>query len=510
MHICQKATISFIGFKRDKIVKIYKEIIISSACGFLIGISFFFYHAWAKESCRMPGRIDIQKVLQEPNIVPAVVIGSGPAGNSAALYLARSGVGQVMVLTGAKPGGLLTETTWVENWPGIKKALGPDIMMQSKEQAQQAGAQFVHASVDSIDLKTWPFVINTDAGKTFKALSVIIATGASPKRLGVPGEDIYWGRGVTSCAKCDAPFFRNKNVVVVGGGDSAIEEASILSPYAKNVTIMVRKEAMRAQATGQEHLKALSNVQILYNHEIKKIMGDGTDVQKIEIMNNATNESKELPMDGVFLAVGHDPNIGPFKDQLTLDNGYIKVFGRSQQTSLCGVFAAGDVEDAEYKQAGTSAGDGIKAGLDAVNFLHGIGLNKTVSDALRSNFSLSFDDGKGMVTLIKSVKEFEKEVLAAKESVVVVDFYADYCPSCMQMLPVYNQVSAQFEGRAKFVKVDIDQAEELIRDERIKVRKIPCLLVFMKDDSGKKVLAARHYDVMNRKEMIAYIDQFVE
>lgn len=276
------------------------------------------------------------------------------------------------------------------------------------------------------------------------------------------------------------------------------------------MTIFVRKEKMRAQAASQKHLKELDNVTILYNHELKKIMGDDSDLNTIEVLINTTNETKEMPMDGVFYAIGHDPNIEPFKDQMKLDKGYIKVFGRSQQTSVCGVFAAGDVEDPEYKQAGSSAGDGIKAGLDAVSFLHGIGLNKKVSDTLRGNFAVKFDDGKGNVTMIKSVKEFEKEVLGAKDKVVVMDFYADYCPSCMQMLPVYQQVSSQFEGRVKFTKVDIDVAEDLVRDARIKVRKIPCLLVFMDDDSGKKILAARHYDVMDRKEMIEYIDQFVE
>lgn len=493
-------------------MKNYKEIIISGGCGLLIGMSFFFYHAWAGgDTCRMSAKIDINKILDESDIVPAVVIGSGPAGNSAALYLARAGVGQVLVLTGSKPGGLLTETTWVENWPGIPREMGPEIMKHSKEQAQAAGAQFVFATVESVDFSTWPFVLTTDAGQEIKALTVVIATGASPRKLGVPGEEKYWGGGgVTSCAKCDAPFFKNKDVVVIGGGDSAVEEASILSPFAKNVTILVRKETMRAQATGQEHLKELDNVKIRYNHELKKIMGDDSDLNKIEVFNNKTNETTQEPMDGVFYAIGHDPNIAPFKDVVALDKGYIKVFGRSQQTSVCGVFAAGDVEDPEYKQAGTSAGDGIKAGLDAVNFLHGIGLNKKVSDTLRGNFAVKFDDGKGKVTIIKSVKEFEKEVLGAKDNVVVMDFYADYCPSCMQMLPIYQQVSGQFEGRVKFTKVDIDSAEELVRDARIKVRKIPCLLVFMDDDSGKKILAARHYDVMNRKEMIEYIDQFVD
>ncbi len=510
--ICQKATDAFLAAKKDLIMKNYKEIIISGSFGLLIGLSFFFYHAWAGgDSCRMPGTIDINAILNESDIVPAVVIGSGPAGNSAALYLSRAGIGQVLVLTGSKPGGLLTETTWVENWPGIPKEMGPKIMQASKEQAQAAGAQFVFATVESVDFNSWPFLLTTDAGQEIKTLSVVIATGASPRKLGVPGEEKYWGGGgVTSCAKCDAPFFKNKDVIVIGGGDSAVEEASILSPFAKSVTIFVRKDKMRAQAASQEHLKKLDNVTIRYNHELKKIMGDDSDLNAIEVLNNKTHETTQEPMNGVFYAIGHDPNIGPFKDQIVLHEGYIKVFGRSQKTSVCGVFAAGDVEDPEYKQAGSSAGDGIKAGLDAVSFLHGIGLNKKVSDTLRSNFSISFDDGTGNVTIIKSIKEFEKEVLGAKDKVVAMDFYADYCPSCMQMLPIYQQVSSQFEGRVKFTKVDIDVAEDLVRDARIKVRKIPCLLVFMNDDSGKKILAARHYDVMNRKEMIEYIDQFVE
>ena len=365
--------------------------------GALVSALFFYgYQMWGDQECTIPSGINLKKVLNEENVVPALVIGSGPAGNAAALYLARSGIGKVLVITGSKPGGLLTETTWVENWPGIERALGPDIMQRSKEQAERFGVEFVYGSVESVNFSQWPFAATLEDGKTIKALSVVIATGASPRKLGVPGEDTYWAHGVTSCAKCDAPFFKGKNVIVVGGGDSAIEEASILSPYAKEVTILVRKARMRAAAIGQTHLGELSNVKVLYNHKVQKITGDGKEVTGVELLNSQTGETSSIPIDGVFLAIGHIPNSVPFRDVIKLvKGGYIKVLGRGQQTSICGVFAAGDVEDAEYKQAGTAAGDGIKAGLDAVSFLHSLGMTKEIAEQLTRNFGMSFDQ-KGL------------------------------------------------------------------------------------------------------------------
>ncbi len=490
----------------------YKEIIISSVCGIFIGIaSLYAYQIQGTDSCRMPAGLSLNSVMNKKDLVPAVIIGSGPAGNSAALYLARGGVGRVIVLTGNKPGGLLTETTWVENWPGIKKTLGPDIMMSSKQQAQNFGVEYVHAMVKSVDIANWPFKIIMDNGKVINAMSIVIATGASPRTLKIKGESKYWGHGVTTCAKCDAPFFKGKNVVVVGGGDSAIEEASILASYANKVTVLVRKDAMRATPKGQGHLKALSNVEIQYNRELKEISGNQNDPEKVVIYNNKTKKTETVPMDGIFYAIGHIPNTKVFKNSIALDKaGYIKVSGRSQHTSVCGVFAAGDVEDFEYKQAGTAAGDGIKAGLNALDFLFGIGLNKSISQKINHNMMLDFHEKEGEVLLIKSSADFKREIFDAKDKIVIVDFFADYCPSCLQMLPVYNKVAALFSGRVKFAKIDIGEDESMALADEYHVEKIPCLLVFKNDASGKKVLAARHYSAMDRTELVDYINQFVD
>ncbi len=451
---------------------------------------------------------NLAQLSQESNIVPIAVIGSGPAGLMAGIYGARGGK-PTYLFEGNKPGGLLMDTSEVENWPGEISIKGPEIIEKMRAQAQRQKVQFIEDTIERVDFSHWPFKLYTENGVTITALSVIIATGATPKRLGVPGEDQYWGSGVTSCAVCDAAFFENEKVVVVGGGDSAVEEAIQLSPYASEITILVRKEAMRASQAMQDKLKAYDKVSIIYNVDIEKIVGDDTTVTGVSLVNSKTGERSLYPTAGVFLAVGHNPNSEVFKPYIATNQaGYIQVEGRSQETSVHGVFAAGDVHDYLFRQAGSSAGFGIDAGLGAQRFLDDIGITPSLLAQLSPRFyGEKTDDAASFrsvpaqeVHTIHNVTELE--ALTNAGGVVILDFWAEDCSSCKQMLPIFDAVAKQYEGRALFAKIDTDEAADVV--EKLYIQKVPTLVVYK--DGG---LVARFGNVMSRKELTAFVEQFL-
>lgn len=445
---------------------------------------------------------DIQRAISKENVREIVVIGSGPAGLASALYGARGGR-DVLVIEGNTPGGLLMQTTEVENWPGELSIMGPELMFKMREQVKRFEVEFLADAVEKVDVRNWPFHIVTEGGQSIYALSVIISTGANPRKLNIPGEDTYWGSGVTSCATCDAPFFKGEEVVVIGGGDSAVEEAMQLAKYACHVTVLVRSNKMRAASRMQTRLKEYKNVSVQYNLSPKEVVGDGTKVTGIRLLNAVTQKDFVMPISGVFLATGHDPNTKLFEGQITLaPSGHIELDTRTQQTSMPGVFAAGDVADNKYRQAIVSAGDGVKAALDAIHFLEEIGLSPDVSGQLaekRSGATTSKKTACG--SRVKQVSSLNELHSVNQKGVVVVDFFADYCPSCIQMLPVFDAVSTEFID-VTFVKVDTDQAIDII--DKYAVNKIPCILVF-KD--GK--LAARYNNVMSKKELQDFVLQFI-
>lgn len=445
-------------------------------------------------------RFDLSSLKDKENVFPIVVIGSGPAGLSAGLYGARAKK-NTLVIEGPKPGGLLTETSYVENWPGFKAILGKDLMKELHGQAAHFGAMFLEDKVEKVDFSSWPYVVTTEDGKTIHALTLIIATGASPVSLGIPGEQEYWGKGVTTCAICDAPFYQDKEVIVVGGGDSAIAEAIQLSGYAKKITIMVRKDKMKAVPTNQDLLAGFPKVSVQYNVEVKKILGNKDHVTGVEVYNNKTKTTEIMPIDGVFLAIGHKPNTELFVGKLKLDEGYIAVHNRTQATSVPGVFAAGDVEDHRYRQAGVSAGDGIKAALDADMFLSEIGFNADIESRLKKTQLAPVAIIPPLVHHVASLEEFEKELKDTNKP-VLVDFHAEYCSSCKAMMPHFNAVSAQFKDLAVFISVDIGALPEIAK--KYFITKIPSILVF-KDGS----LAARFSKEMSKTEIQELAAQYV-
>ena len=303
-----------------------------------------------------------------------VIIGSGPAGYTAAIYAARANLKPVLY-TGLQPGGQLTITTDVENYPGFPKGItGPEMMEQFREQAARFGTLIIDDVVTKVDFSKRPFTIESD-GKTLLAESVIICTGASAKWLDIPSEKALSGHGVSACATCDGFFFRNKEVFVVGGGDTAMEEANYLTKMCSKVTVIHRKKSFRASAVMLERAQKNPKIAWEFDQEVIEVLGEKkTGVRGVKTRNTVSGEVRELQGNGLFIAIGHQPNTGLFKDQLPMDEvGYLKVEAGSTRTSVPGVFASGDAADSIYRQAVTAAGTGCMAAIDAERFLAGHG-----------------------------------------------------------------------------------------------------------------------------------------
>lgn len=311
-------------------------------------------------------------MTKELEVIETLIIGSGPAGYTAAIYAARADMKPV-VIQGLQPGGQLTTTTDVENYPGYKDGItGPEMMEDFKAQAERFGTDTRWGMVTRVDFSKRPFKIEIDESKNVLAETVIIATGASAKWLGIEDEKRLNGYGVSACATCDGFFYKGKEVVVVGGGDTAAEEATYLAKLCTKVTLLVRKDKMRASKAMQHRVFNTDNLEVLFNHETKSINGDPkkSGVESVTAINNLNNEEKNINAQGFFVAIGHKPNTDLFKGQLDMDeNGYLKIEAGTSKTKIPGVFAAGDVADHVYRQAVTSAGTGCMAALDAERFL---------------------------------------------------------------------------------------------------------------------------------------------
>lgn len=311
--------------------------------------------------------------MSNERIENVVIFGSGPAGLTAALYTARANL-EPLVFEGLQPGGQLTTTTDVENFPGFPEGImGPELMDKMKEQVQRFGARFEMDEVTKLDLGTWPFLFETANGQTMKARTIIISTGATAKYLGLDNE-LLRGRGVSACATCDGFFFRGVEIAVVGGGDSACEEASFLTRFASKVHMIVRRDELRASKIMQERVFSNDKIQVHWNTELDDVLG-ANDVEGIRVVNNRTGEKEDWPqVKGLFLAIGHKPNTEPFVRWLEHDEtGYLVTKPDSTYTSVEGVFACGDVQDRIYRQAITAAGTGCMAALDAERWLEARG-----------------------------------------------------------------------------------------------------------------------------------------
>ena len=305
----------------------------------------------------------------EQAVANVLIIGSGPAGYTAAIYTARAGLSPILY-QGHQPGGQLTITTDVENYPGYPEGVqGPQMMRDFQQQAQRFGTTIHTANVTAVNLSAYPYQATINDQHTIKAKAIIIATGAAAKWLGLPSEKRLNGKGVSACAICDGFFFKGQEVAVVGGGDSAAEEASYLSNICSKVYMLVRRDKLRASAIMQQRVMNRPNVEILWQTEVEEILGEAA-VVGVRVVNNQTQRKQDIPLQGFFVAVGHQPNTALFSPYLDLNaQGYIQTVAGTTQTNVPGVFAAGDVQDSVYRQAVTAAGTGCMAALDAERFL---------------------------------------------------------------------------------------------------------------------------------------------
>ena len=311
---------------------------------------------------------NINTFNQSKDIFDVIIIGSGPAGYTAGIYTSRGKL-KTLIISGSLPGGQLMTTSEVENYPGFPNGIfGPELMMNMRQQAERFGSLIVDDEVIEVNFKEPPFFVKSYS-KEYLSKSIIVCTGASPRKLGILGEEVYGGRGVSYCATCDGPFFKGEDIVVVGGGDTALEEATFLTKFGKSVKIIHRRNSLKGSKILQEKSFANPKIKFLWNSIITKISGD-KKISKIFIKNVNNQEERELDVGGLFIAIGHEPNTKLFKDQLELnEHGYI-LLRENTKTSVDGVFAAGDVHDFHYRQAVTAAGYGCMAALDVEKWLN--------------------------------------------------------------------------------------------------------------------------------------------
>jgi thioredoxin reductase (NADPH) len=411
-----------------------------------------------------------------------VIIGGGIGGGTAAIYLSRAGF-RPIVIERAPVGGALAQSEAIENWPGMMQIRGIELMERVRQQAIANGATYVNGEVTGVDFSRKPFVISyhrQDANKTIATIQArccVIATGASPKNLRIPGEKEYWTKGISNCAVCDGSLYKDKAVAVIGGGDTAVLEALYLSKIAKDVTVFVRGNALKGtDIKKKEVLLATPNVHILYQSELQAFKGNGRHLTGAVVLQDKTG-LREVELDGVFLALGSEPSTAIFKGQVEMDSkGYI-LLKKSQQTSVDGVYAIGDAVDPFYKQAISAAGDGAKAALAMIqNDLSGVASVAMVNEgepAVSRQRSLK-------ILEIESVAQFENEIKAARLP-VIVDFYTSRCGPCQRIAPHIEEAASQLQGKVLFLKVNADRVSGLAK--KYEISSVP-MAVFMNRDGA--------------------------
>jgi thioredoxin reductase (NADPH) len=399
--------------------------------------------------------------IKQDNINPVIILGSGISGLVAGIYLSQANI-PVLIIEGEKPGGALTKAHSVRNWPGVIDSPGLEITGKIFDQAKQLNINTVQEKVISVDFTQYPFIISTQVLDETKkiidrlALTCIITMGTEPNLLNITGEKEYFGRGVSTCAVCEGSLYKNKKVIIVGGGDAAITEAGYLSDIVSQVTLVVRKEKFRAKnIQEQERVCKKLNVKVLFNTELKEIKGDNTKVTQVILENNKIKKTETLDIDGVFLAIGARPNTDIFKKQLECNENNFIITKNYQASSVPGVYAAGDITDSIFRQAITAAGDGCKAALQAKKFLEEIGY-QTQQNITSSPVSTGPKDIN--ITEIKSQKDFDIFVLDSAKG-TIIDVYATMCLGCQKVAKVIEDIIPKFKDKINFVKINIDNKE---------------------------------------------------
>eukprot|EP00892_Ulva_mutabilis_P005986 jgi/Ulvmu1/375/UM001_0382.1 len=436
-----------------------------------------------------------------------VVIGSGPAGYTAAIYAARANLKPVVfegVSAGGVRGGQLMTTNEVENFPGFPEGItGPDLMDRMRAQAQRWGAELVTDDVLRVDTSVRPFIVETEE-VTVRTHTIILATGATARRLGIPSEKEFWGRGISACAICDgaSPIFKGQEVAVVGGGDSATEEAHYITKYARHVHLLVRGPEMRASKTMRDRVLQHSGITVHYNSAVADAYGDGEGLQGLRLVDTVDGSKRDLPLRGLFYGIGHNPNSGLVKGQVELDKkGYVVV--RNQcETSLEGVFAAGDLHDTEWRQAITAAGSGCAAAIAAERYLAAADLlvdwgpaatsaaaappaeaeaEQEPAPTVEAPFDVAETRHKGQFALRKLYHETEQ--------LIAVLYTSPTCGPCRTLKPMVSTVVDEFDGQMKYVEIDIEQDPEIA--EAAGVAGTPTLQCFKQKERVESISGVR-------------------
>lgn len=461
-------------------------------------ISIFFISIYKTRKTINPS---LSLITTQKNIVPVLVIGSGPAGLSAALYTSRAKL-YTIVAAGSLPGGQLSEVNQIENWPGKKRSSGQEAIQDLEDQAEKFGTKLLNDTIISLDLTTWPFKARTENNSELYALSVIIATGRIPKKLDIPGVDTYWGHGVGVCTVCDAPFYKNQIVGVVGGGDTAADRAQQLAAFAKKVYMIVRNPFLDASNTVQEYVKNTKNIHIIYDSEVKKIEGENDKVTGAIIVNNKTGEQSTLDVRGLYFAIGWHPNSELVKNYIATDKeGFILLEGRTQKTAIPGIFAAGDVTDKRYGKAGVATGSGVKAGMDAIDFLQDIGYNQDFEKKIAEQlFNVHNIDHTQQITSLASLEHLNSFIQS--NDIVILDFYADYCPNCKTLLKQLAELSQEYNGTLKIGKINIEKAPDI--KNAFNITTIPTIKIMI---NGK--LKATEQKISSKNQLKKIIEHYV-
>jgi thioredoxin reductase (NADPH) len=417
--------------------------------------------------------------MSDTQIENVVIIGSGPAGFTAAIYAARANLKPVMfegLQAGGIPGGQLMTTTEVENFPGFPEGItGPELMQQMKAQAERWGTECYTEDVIEVDLSQQPYTVKTSE-REVKTHSIIISTGATAKRLGLPSEKVYWNNGISACAICDgaSPLFNGEDLVVIGGGDSAAEEAVYLTKYGSHVHLLVRGETMRASKAMQERVLNNARVTVHWNTEAIDVLGENNRMTGIKVCNQQTGAETEIAAKGLFYAIGHNPNTSLFQGKLELERtGYIVVKPGTVETSVAGVYAAGDVQDHEYRQAITAAGTGCMAALSAERWLSEHNLiteyaqnspeiveaipEEVVRSSDKADLETAFDPSQtrhyGGYALRKLFHEGDR--------LLMVKYVSPTCGPCKTLKPILDRVVDEYEGKIHFIEIDIVEDPEV-------------------------------------------------
>lgn len=451
----------------------------------IVGLSFGIAHLIKRH---MRNKYSVEKVEQLENIIPVAVIGSGPAGLSAAMYTARAKF-KTVIFVGETPRGQLNQARSVENWPAKPKTAGSSLMNELEQQAKSFGAELLTETITNVNLMCWPFELESSNGRIYRALSIIIATGLTPKKPDIPGANKYWGRGLGACAICESSFNKEEDAVVIGNGKAAAELVLHIIANARHVTVVAKEPEFKSSEKLDEQIKACKNVTIKTNTEALRINGNNSSVLSVTVKDIVSNKRSDIPAKLVLCALGFAPMTDLFKAYIHLDShGYIKVKGRTQKTSRKGVFAAGTVEDRQYGKASISAAAGTKAGLDAIAFLESIGFNAYKAKELDHLLYHASPRAEVHIPVITSKEDFEK-ILKEARGPVIADFFMPMCPACMRLMPHFESIAQKYQDEKNFIKVDVSKDISIAKN--LAITSVPKVIVFNKGAEAKRCEPAR-------------------